>query len=337
MYRLLFALSFISSLLSGQGAFEYFQLPQAVSLRGLDSYSSQVCWVSGSGGSVFRTNDGGEHWIDVSPASYDSLDFRDIQVFNEDAAIIVSAGFPTRILKTEDGGNSWKLVFVSNDKAMFLDAMDFWNSSEGMVFGDAIENNLVVLTTTDQGESWHRLDAVQLPDVNEGQGGFAASGTCLQCFGDSSVIIGLGGPEATILISEDRGQSWRKDRVPLSAGKTSAGIFSFSFLDEDLGICAGGDYTSDSASINSIALTRDAGKNWELIDNSEVNGYYHSSCLYFSEDIMIAMSRLGSSWSYDGGKTWERRSDAYYSISRFDGGFWCSGSDGRIARWMLTK
>jgi photosystem II stability/assembly factor-like uncharacterized protein len=323
-----------SGRLISQENWQNFILPEAVSLRGVASFSAEECWVSGANGSVYRTTDGGSTWIDISPSGYESLDFRDIEVFDQKAALIVSAGYPSRILKTNDGGISWREVFASDDRRLFLDAVDFWDDKAGMVFGDAIGRHLVILLTDDQGEHWRQLDTTLLPNVLENQGGFAASGSCLQTFGDSAVIIGLGGPEATLLVSENRSVSWKKKRAPLSAGTNSSGIFSFSFFDDKLGLMAGGDYTSDAASKNSIALTRDGGLSWELITDSEVNGFYHSACLILEPTIMIAISRLGSSWSFDGGKTWQRQQDQFYSVSRFDGGFWASGPEGKVGRWL---
>jgi photosystem II stability/assembly factor-like uncharacterized protein len=304
-----------------------------VSLRGIAAVSETVCWVSGSEGSVYRTANGGKSWVNVSPENFDSLDFRDIEVFDDETALIVSAGYPTRILKTTDSGNSWRVVYSSDDRRIFLDAMDFWDERSGILFGDAIGRKLIILKTDDQGASWYMLDTALMPNVAMNQGGFAASGSCLQTIGDSGVIIGLGGAESTLLVSRDRGQSWQKNKAPLSAGNTSSGIFSFSFLNEFTGIVAGGDYKSDSASANSVAITHDAGTNWDLITDPAVNGFYHSSCIFLDNKTIFTFSRFGSSRSSDGGKSWQRTAEAYYSVSRFTGGFWVSGPKGKIARW----
>lgn len=273
------------------------------------------------------------NWLDISPKGYDSLDFRDIQVFDAQTALIMSSGYPTRILKTSNGGSSWKLTYQSDDERVFLDAMGFWDDNEGIVFGDAIGTDLIVIRTHDQGDTWVSIDTAVLPNVSEGQGGFAASGTCLITFGKDQVLIGLGGQSADVVSSQDRGKSWSKSRSPLSAGVASAGIFSFSFLNSQIGLCAGGDYTGDSVSQRSLAITFDGGKNWLLIRDPAVDGYYHSSCLIIDEQTMLTISRYGSSWSYDGGKTWQRTEEAYFSLSGFDGGFWASGPEGKVGRW----
>ena len=58
--------------------------------------------------------------------------------------------------------------------------MDFWDDMNGIAFGDAIDGRLLILRTSDGGDSWQELPFDQRPEVAEGQGAFAASGTCLR-------------------------------------------------------------------------------------------------------------------------------------------------------------
>ena len=310
------------------------QLPESVSMRGIAAWNQQNCWVSGSAGSVYRTADGGRTWRDVSPEGFDSLDFRDIELLDSGTALIMSSGFPTHILKTTNGGREWFRVYSSYDPKVFLNAMDFWDDGCGMAFGDAIDGELFILTSRDAGESWVRIKPSFVPGVDAEQGGFAASGSCLLALGDSVVLIGIGVTDAVILRTDDRGASWKKITTPLSAGISSSGIFGFGFLDDRYGLCVGGDYRADSLSVNSVAVTEDGGLHWQLIDDEAVNGYYHSASLVLSRDTMLCISRFGSSWSYDGGRSWERSEIKYFSISKFEGGFWASGPDGRVGRWL---
>ena len=330
--RFIIALSFFCSFgLFSQ--FSHYKLPKASSLRGISAYSEDVCWVSGSMGAVFKTSDAGKSWVEVSPPGFDSLQFRDIEVFHPDTVLIMSSGSPTYILKTFDGGQSWNVVYKNTDEAVFLDAMDFWDQEEGLVFGDAIDKDLFLLKTRDQGMHWERIDTSLLPNVLPGQGGFAASGTCLKVIDPESAILGLGGPNADMLITRDRGKSWTRKSSPISAGEASSGIFSFDFLNGDLGLCAGGNYLGDSLSERCLAITRDGGASWNLILHPAVDGFYHSSCLVLNNDTMLTMSRFGSSWSYDGGVSWKRQAEACFSMSRFPGGFWASGPEGHIVKW----
>jgi photosystem II stability/assembly factor-like uncharacterized protein len=101
------------------------------SFRGLSVVDDQTIWVSGSRGTIARSTDGGKTFGYQQLKGYEKSDFRDIEAFDDKRAIIMSSGTPALILKTTDGGQSWKEVFRQNDSAYFLDAMDFWDEKQG--------------------------------------------------------------------------------------------------------------------------------------------------------------------------------------------------------------
>jgi photosystem II stability/assembly factor-like uncharacterized protein len=61
-------------------------------LRGLSVVSSSVVWTSGSMGTVLRTVNGGATWQSVGPPETSTLQFRDIEAFDADTALILSIG-----------------------------------------------------------------------------------------------------------------------------------------------------------------------------------------------------------------------------------------------------
>src|SRR5262245_45329347 len=81
------------------------------SLRGLSAVSKNVAWASGSAGTVLRTTDRGATWQSVGPPGTSTLQFRDIQAFGANRAVIMAAGTGTdsRIYRTTDGGATWTL------------------------------------------------------------------------------------------------------------------------------------------------------------------------------------------------------------------------------------
>jgi photosystem II stability/assembly factor-like uncharacterized protein len=103
------------------------------SLRGVSAVDEKVCWASGSKGTVLRTTDGGAHWMVLHPdldrdgakESLAALDFRDIEAFDANTAIAMSAGLAekgaARIIKTKDGGLHWEQGFVTHTEGVFLD------------------------------------------------------------------------------------------------------------------------------------------------------------------------------------------------------------------------
>lgn len=171
-----------------------FQLGEGVvlhktSFRGLSVVNDQTIWVSGSRGTIARSIDGGQTFAYKQLKGYEKSDFRDIEAFDSKRAIVMSSGTPALILKTTDGGETWKEVFRQNDSAYFLDAMDFWDEKRGMLVGDPINNHFVLLQTNDGGETWQELDTGQTPLAMDGEAVFAASGTSLRCWGKKRVWV----------------------------------------------------------------------------------------------------------------------------------------------------
>ena len=154
------------------------------SLRGLCVVDNNVVWASGTGGTVIRTSDGGENWLNVSVAEAGELDFRDIQAFDAKRAVILSAGQPARVYKTVDGGESWKKVFEHPNEKSFFDALSFWDQKHGIAMSDPIDGHVLLIETLDGGATWKELPLANRPKILRGEGGFAASGTNMIVFGD---------------------------------------------------------------------------------------------------------------------------------------------------------
>ncbi|MHB1277601.1 MAG: WD40/YVTN/BNR-like repeat-containing protein, partial [Bacteroidia bacterium] len=114
MFKL--SLSLILSLLT---CFLYGQ-----SFRGLAPLNDTVCWVSGSKGTVIKTENGGASWDTISPAGFSTKEFRDIHVYDHKRALLMSSGEKAVILRTVDGGKSWQTVHSNNRPGVFYDAMD---------------------------------------------------------------------------------------------------------------------------------------------------------------------------------------------------------------------
>jgi len=96
-------------------------------LRGIYSIGNGVAWASGTNGTVLRTLDGGTTWQTCSiPPGAEALDFRGIQAFDADTAIVMSSGKGdlSRLYRTTDACKSWKLAFTNPDKEGFWDSIE---------------------------------------------------------------------------------------------------------------------------------------------------------------------------------------------------------------------
>lgn len=304
------------------------------SLRGLSAVSDQVAWASGSGGTVIRTIDGGVTWEDVSIPDQEKIDFRDIEGFDANTAIALSAGLPALIFKTTDGGKNWSQKYFSDTEGTFYDAMDFWNDKEGIAFGDAIDSRLLILRTFDGGETWNELPFDQRPESKPNQGGFAASGTCLRTNGDSNVYIGLGGPESSLFYSYDKGETWAKTITPLQSGESTQGIFSIDFKTEEEGLMVGGDYRGDSLTRINSAYTTDGGESWFPVMAGLSPDGYRSGVAFFNKDLVLAVGRESCDYYRTGDDAYTLMEGKYYavSVSKQGNSAWASGPRGSVAR-----
>src|SRR5690348_13012179 len=62
-------------------------------LRGIHYVGRGAAWASGTGGTVLRTTNGGETWQKCAlPTGGEALDFRAVQAFDANTAIVMSAG-----------------------------------------------------------------------------------------------------------------------------------------------------------------------------------------------------------------------------------------------------
>jgi photosystem II stability/assembly factor-like uncharacterized protein len=95
--------------------------------------------------------DGGNTWKWIVVSGFEKVDFRDIEAFDKNTAVIMGVSAPAYVLRTTDGGDNWSLVYQNNTKGIFLDAMEFWNEQSGIVLGDPINNHFFIGRTFDGG------------------------------------------------------------------------------------------------------------------------------------------------------------------------------------------
>jgi photosystem II stability/assembly factor-like uncharacterized protein len=216
--------------------------------------------------------------------------------------------------------------------------MGFWDDRSGIAFSDAINERIVIITTQDGGDSWHEIPAAKSPQALAGEGGFAASGTCLTTAGDSSVWIALGNPKSRIVYSPDRGKTWQFFETPMAQAAPGAGIFSLAFATADYGLAVGGNYQLPNDTTRLISVTQDGGKSWQLLNKSGINGYKSAIANIPSSEQWLCTGPTGVNYSADNGKTWTVvDTTGYHAIAIVDQETgWLSGANGRIAKIKIS-
>lgn len=297
-----------------------------ISLRGLSVVNDHVIWVAGS--KIGKSTDAGKTWEWITLGKYPNAEFRDIEAFSEDVAIIMSVGEPAYILKTIDGGNTWKEVYKNATKGMFLDAMDFADDVDGIVLGDPIDGKFFLAKTIDGGDTWLELNRFPKPDSTEAC--FASSGTNIRVFNKDQIAFITGGVVSNLILGREK-----KQKLPILQGTSSTGANSIAIKDSLNYIVVGGDFTNTEAGPNCV-ITNDGGKTWTFPEKGP-EGY--KSCVeYLYGDTWVCCGLTGVDISTDNGKTWKQISkDSYHTCRKAKNGnkVFLSGNESRIG--VLTE
>ena len=149
---------------SGQWVIE--QSNSTADLRGIHNVGGGVAWASGTQGTVLRTIDEGKTWKHCAiPADAEKLDFRGIQAFDENTAIVMSSGpgDQSRIYKTTDGCLTWNLMFTNPDgpggsfrAIQFIPGSGREKGRVGVLNGDPVAGKFATFRTYDYGKSWEK-------------------------------------------------------------------------------------------------------------------------------------------------------------------------------------
>ena len=304
------------------------------SLRGIHSLGNGIAWASGTNGTVLRTEDGGYLWQTCSiPPGAEKLDFRGVQAFDSNTAIVMSSGKGdlSRLYKTTDGCRSWKLIFTNPDKDGFWDAIriDINNKQFGSVIGDPVDGHFPIFVTFDKGEHWERRRI--LPHAQDKEGLFAASNSSLSMYRTSNEEFVTGGPNGARLISlevcvggegdcfelgdfgpikpndPNRGRYeqvyWRTESLPLTRSD-SAGAFSIATIVRSnfiRRVIVGGDYSKPDQQAGTAVYS--SGMKWKTAETPP-HGYRSAVAYAAATKTWITVGPNGTDISTDDGRNW---------------------------------
>ncbi|MEJ7769424.1 MAG: oxidoreductase [Chitinophagaceae bacterium] len=304
-----------------------------VSLRGLSVVDEKVIWASGSNGTVGRSIDSGKTWNWMVIKDFEKRDFRDVEAFDAATAIVMAIGEPACILKTNNGGETWRTVYENKTPGMFLDAMEFWNEQSGIVLGDPVNGRFFIARTFDEGRSWNEIPFNNLPAADSGEACFASSGTNIRK---------LDRDEACFVTGGRRSRFFNKGSpvdLPMVQGKESTGANSIAVRDDkklkrsNYLVVVGGDFSANTVSRNNCFLSKDGGKTW-IAPVDAPHGY--RSCVEFiNKKKLITCGTSGVDVSVDGGVHWKLvTTDGFHVCRKSKKGqaVFLAGANGKIAR-----
>lgn len=292
-------------------------------LRGIDNVGNGVAWASGTHGTVLRTEDGGYVWQTCAvPPGADKLDFRGVQAFDANTAIVMSSGPGdlSRLYKTTDGCHTWKLVFTNPDAPNgFFDAI-IASRKSGLLIGDPVDGRFAMFASTDGAlDKWDRF--AEKSDYEHfkfdlkpypGEGLFAASNSNAMGTPETGIAFVTGGPIGAFfayhIFTRAHGypiMTTAKLSLPLAKGK-SAGAFSLACIpvkSRTKCVAVGGDYALPDSGEGSAAYSKTPYKEWTP-SRSAPHGY--RSAITYDADLRlwITVGPNGTDVSADDGRNW---------------------------------
>jgi len=257
----------------------------ADSLLDVDFTNEKTGYISGIGGVLIKTTDGGQSFSYLHSGTTHHL--YSIKFINSTTGFAV--GDAGTILKTTDAGATWNIVNSGTTKN--FRRVYFYNERIGFISGGLG----ALIKTTDGGTTWQAL----YPGTSDGLYGIFFTDV------NTGYISGLNG---TILKTTDGGTSWTPQASGIPVGPTI--LLSIHFADANNGIIVGG-IGNPSFTPNPVILkTTNGGATWLRITSptttsvfsqvkfSNANtGYIVGGTLSNNSGTLLKTTDGGTSWS----------------------------------------
>ncbi|NQZ21526.1 MAG: oxidoreductase [Colwellia sp.] len=334
----IYALSIVSVFATTMIDYPNWQHQQMIgkpSLRGSAILGNSM-WVTGSNNAIFVSQNGGKTWLDKSVSSLINTDFRDIELFDSQTAIVMSVGNAesSMLYKTSDGGNNWQLLYQNSDEKGFFDSIAFWDENNGLLLGDPVAGFYVVKKTVDGGKTWRRIAKNKLPKILDKESAFAASGNTMIVGKNGKVYITTGGFSASVYFSDDHGENWQRQEVPLYNETQTAGGYGLAINNQGQPFALGGDYLQRSMQYANITTYVDG--QWKAVNTGERGLRTAMSC---QETLCLATGKTSTDISHNSGKTWsalpvygsQTNDSGFYTLASDNMVFLAAGAEGKVA------
>jgi photosystem II stability/assembly factor-like uncharacterized protein len=286
--------------------------------------NSQLYYAGYTGGGVWRTDDGGLNWRNISDGQFDVGSIGDIAVAASDQNILyvgsgehavrgVMTSYGDGVYKSTDAGRTWKktgldktrhisdvIIHPANPDLVYV-------AAQGPVHGNSPDRG--VYRTTDGGVTWKKIlfvnDSTGVSslsmDPNNPRVLYAATWQHRRF----PWTVSSGGPGSAIWKSTDGGESWNKlsGGLPAMMGKVGIAVSGansnrvFAIVETEKS--TSGLYRSD-----------DAGRTWSLLSNnqdiSSRSWYYMEVFADPKNDNIVYVLNAPMMRSIDGGRTFQQ-------------------------------
>ncbi|WP_338356892.1 WD40/YVTN/BNR-like repeat-containing protein [Yeosuana marina] len=272
------------------------------SLTDIEFYNNDFGVISGSLGTLLKTENGGKSWSELNVGSNHS--FVNVFILNENEFFTSRVG----LFKTNNNGNSFNELGDLSNYSGSIFAIHFFDSDNGLIYKEGL-----ILKTIDGGEVW---------DVAYNNAGYAN----IMQFVSSNVGYISGGISydgnsiGEVHQSLDGGNTWNQINIQTSE------ITSMCFLSEQVG------YFSNFE--NQFLKTQNGGENWEIIGSSPITFY---DIVFLDNNIGYGVGNNSIYKTENGGRNWlkdyENNDMIFTSITKTpNGNLFTVSNNGMILR-----
>jgi photosystem II stability/assembly factor-like uncharacterized protein len=298
----------------------------------VDSNDNFIC--SGTGGTIFRTTDKGQHWLEIGKA-YASVNALTV---NAKGHIFAGTDYPGAVVRSTDNGMTWE------KKTNGLDQLTIHTLAvepDGSILAGAGESweNVGLYRSKDNGDNWYNVPVVSTWESEEWVYSIAVSskgdillgtlgGVYLSTDSGSTFRRVCGQYIYAVAIapsgyfvaaskygdfykSTDQGNTWKSQAM--SCGE----IHSIKFNSEGIGFAVGYGYGQFESSMGEggIFRTVDDAKNWQRVETPVVGSMLLSLAIDREGNILVGSDGRGIFGSSDQSISWIERNDGLNAMN----------------------
>lgn len=286
------------------------QALEGIDLQDIWAIDENTVLACGSGNSILRTTNGGEHWSRLAlPADLPGADLLSIGVTNK-TNVWVGGGFNDArdglLYRSADRGDSWELIDTTFFRDYFVQGVFALTHDRVYVAGTHYEEDEAkgyIGYTINGGVTWDTVKPADGFDKWQWIGVVSRENT-----------IVVYGAKSRYMVSTDGGITWANDSVP-SGGTNGADINDLIMLDEQTWWGA--------FDMGQIYMTTDGGSSWDAQQTPGLGGNFMVGIDSWDEQLALSVP-FSNVWpavcpivqTKDGGQTWVTRHTCYSSLNK---------------------